>query len=58
MSHLPSYKFTTSKGRTYTVVGTRSHENESVLDCIDTVVNPEGKKQDMKRSKTLELLNS
>ncbi|WP_461599959.1 hypothetical protein [Winogradskyella sp.] len=40
MSYLPSYKFTTSKGRTYTVVRTRSHENESVLECIDTVVNP------------------
>jgi hypothetical protein len=58
MSYLPSYKFTTSKGRTYTVVRTRSHERESVLDCVDTVVNPEGKKQDMKRSKTLELFKS
>lgn len=58
MSHLPSRIFKTSTGRTYEVVRTEGYENESALDAIDTVVNQEGIKKRMKRTKTLELCRS
>lgn len=58
MSYLPSRKFTTSTGRTYEVVRTEGNENESALKAIDTVVNQEGEKKRMNRTKTIKLYKS
>jgi len=58
MSSLRSCYFTTSKGRTYTIVKTEYGKTSDVLSAIDTVVNQEGIRKTMSRSETLKLIKS
>ena len=58
MSSLKSCYFTTSKGRSYTIVKTEKGKTDKCIDSIDTIVNQEGKRKKMNRSETLKLIKS
>lgn len=54
---LPSCEFTTSKGRTYKVIGTE-RTGKAMIHTVDTIKNPEGKIKKMKRLETIKLMHS
>ena len=58
MNSLKSCHFTTSKARSYTIVKTVYGKDKEVLSAIDTVVNQDGIRKEMKRSETLKLIKS
>lgn len=58
MASISSCHFTTSKGRSYTIVMTEYGAKENHMFAIDTVVNQEGRRKTMSRSETLKLIRS
>lgn len=58
MASIQRCYFTTSKGRSYTIVKTEYGKGENHMFAMDTVVNQEGKRKTMSRAETLKLIRS